>query len=209
MSRRSRHFFVNVLGSGSTGGLWSWPAATPGELESPMRQSAARYGTSIKFRGPDYVTARLAIESPRAFILHDVRDSNHVARPLAEGWARRMPGLVSQLLAERWQQAERDFCRRRKTRDDLHSGGVSILPPKSAMASAGVSSRGVRPTESAPAALPPCGTESRPNRSATSARALGVLGSSLGSRAEGRERNRGAVRRPLPVKRPGAFEVIE
>ena len=33
--------------------------------------------------------ARLAIDRPRAFILHDARDTNHIARPLAQRLAHR------------------------------------------------------------------------------------------------------------------------
>lgn len=61
----------------------------PDSINDRVRVSAALYGTSLKFRGPDYLSARLALERPRAFILHDVRDQNHVARPLVEGLARR------------------------------------------------------------------------------------------------------------------------
>lgn len=61
----------------------------PNDVSDRLRLRAEMYGTSIKFRGPGYVMARVTVERPLAFILHDERDTNHIARPLAQGLARR------------------------------------------------------------------------------------------------------------------------
>ena len=65
--------------------------------------SPALYGTSLKFRGPDYLSARLALERPRAFILHDVRDRTMWPGPLLGIGPARMFSMVSQLLTEQRQ----------------------------------------------------------------------------------------------------------
>jgi hypothetical protein len=61
----------------------------PSRSDDRLNQLAQLHGTSLKLRGPDYLKARLAVERPRGFILHDARDTNHIARPIAQGLAQR------------------------------------------------------------------------------------------------------------------------
>lgn len=44
----------------------------------------------VQYRGPEYAAARSALEKPVAFISHDTRDKDSVARPIALGLQKRM-----------------------------------------------------------------------------------------------------------------------
>jgi hypothetical protein len=66
--------------------------------ESPVDQDrleaiskfAADKRLFVQYRGPEYATARLALEKPVAFICHDTRDKDAVARRIAFGLEKRM-----------------------------------------------------------------------------------------------------------------------
>ena len=53
------------------------------EQISALKGLAKERGIALRLRGPKYASALSAIEKPRAFILHDSRDKDEVARPLA------------------------------------------------------------------------------------------------------------------------------
>jgi hypothetical protein len=55
-----------------------------------IAKSAEEEGVFVQFRGPEYASARSALEKPVAFICHDSRDKDAVARPIAVGLEKRM-----------------------------------------------------------------------------------------------------------------------
>ena len=57
---------------------------------APGRRVAAEKRLLLQYRGPEYAAARSALEKPVAFICHDTRDKDAVARPIALGLQKRM-----------------------------------------------------------------------------------------------------------------------
>jgi hypothetical protein len=62
----------------------------PSEVRREIRSAAKAKGIHVVFRGPDYATARASHEKPLAFISHDSRDKDAIARPLALGLSKRI-----------------------------------------------------------------------------------------------------------------------
>lgn len=62
---------------------------TDDELDG-IRGRASDQGVNVQFRGPQFVEGRAALERPMAFISHDSRDKDEIARPIAVGLARLM-----------------------------------------------------------------------------------------------------------------------
>ena len=48
-----------------------------------LREHSKRTGRTVRFRGPKYASERSKLEKPLAFISHDTRDKDEIARPLA------------------------------------------------------------------------------------------------------------------------------
>ena len=48
-----------------------------------LHDRAVELGVSLIFRGPKYTKEKSALEKPLAFMCHDSRDKDEVARPLA------------------------------------------------------------------------------------------------------------------------------
>jgi TIR domain len=55
-----------------------------------ISKTAAERRLFVQYRGPEYAAARSALEKPVAFICHDTRDKDAVARPIALGLEKRM-----------------------------------------------------------------------------------------------------------------------
>jgi hypothetical protein len=53
------------------------------EQTSLLQGLAVQHGIALRLRGPEYSAERSAVEKPIAFICHDSRDKDEVARPLA------------------------------------------------------------------------------------------------------------------------------
>ena len=168
----------------------------PNDVSDRLRLRAEMYGTSIKFRGPGYVMARVTVERPRAFILHDERDTNHIARPLAQGLARR--GCLvwfSLLFVEHRGETQHGLRGRRQAGRLLHPGGVAEHAQGPDLERDGVSSHRVPATETAAAAI--CGVVRRdqPASEGVQPRTGRARLAAMGSRAgAGRGRPRAASR---------------
>lgn len=55
-----------------------------------IAKGAEEKGLFVQYRGPQYAAERSALEKPVAFICHDTRDKDAVARPIALGLEKRM-----------------------------------------------------------------------------------------------------------------------
>ena len=62
--------------------IYAESALTPAEV-TRLQEEAARLGHKLQFRSADYVESRTKFDSPFAFISHDWRDKEAVARPIA------------------------------------------------------------------------------------------------------------------------------
>jgi hypothetical protein len=64
--------------------------AIPEETLAELSDQARKNGIYLQFRGPAFAQSRSALEKPVAFISHDSRDKDAVARPIAMGLTRLM-----------------------------------------------------------------------------------------------------------------------
>lgn len=55
-----------------------------------VQEEIQKKGLVIQYRGPEFATSRSAIEKPLAFISHDSRDKDGIARPIAVGLSKIM-----------------------------------------------------------------------------------------------------------------------
>lgn len=62
----------------------------PAAFRREIKQFAKSRNVHVAFRGPDYATARAIWEKPMAFISHDSRDKDLIARPIAIGLTKRV-----------------------------------------------------------------------------------------------------------------------
>jgi hypothetical protein len=56
-------------------------------LQTAVRARALAQGVDVQFRGPQFADGRAGFERPLAFISHDSRDKDAIARPIAVGLA--------------------------------------------------------------------------------------------------------------------------
>jgi TIR domain len=62
--------------------IYSENEATQAEIDA-LREFALKHAVRLRWRGPDFARERSLMEKPVAFISHDTRDKQDVARPLA------------------------------------------------------------------------------------------------------------------------------
>lgn len=55
-----------------------------------LREQARNNGLAIQYRGPNFAEQRSSLEKPMAFISHDSRDKDEIARPIAIGLTKLM-----------------------------------------------------------------------------------------------------------------------
>jgi hypothetical protein len=60
------------------------------EKATQLCAEAKQNGLHLQIRGPEFAVRRSALEKPLAFILHDSRDKDLMARPIARGLKKRM-----------------------------------------------------------------------------------------------------------------------